>query len=1182
MEKLQRGGKLVAALSASALAFCGAVVSAPLAFADEVKPIANYSFAAKPADGKTVKNTASGSSLGAAMVQNSQDSLWKNGALTLSGGSKDAGGDWVRLPDNILSGKKSATVQTEVKADSSMMKDFHFLWNIGNKSSDTEYFFTALKCADGRTPLVGIKASGKEQLVQSNGCVAAADQWLSVTAVMNTDNDSSTTSLYVDGTKVVSSKVAASTADVKDQTFSTIGRSPWPDPLFKGQISNFRVFDSALSDEQISAISEDDAQLHKDEISQSAQAILANLGLKDQSVATNYLSLPTQGGNVTWSSSNQEVITNEGYVTQPSRDAQPIEVVLTATATVRGITAQKTMTVTVEPNDKTDDEVLASVASGYVVPSVLRSGDSLPSPAKGMKVSFSTDDSLAVKNGVITTADGKKASGTVTANISLDALPGLNVEKKFTVTVLPESAERVLAYDRVATSAAEANNGDVSYSMHLATQSQDSSQWNPLNENYGIFFARTAQLPPDNMNIDTSLDRSLKDPSVFYMKDGSFGIASVRTKRGTDQGDESGNSSILLATSKDLLAYAEKGNSESIINVGETNGVNKPLVVFDSANDCYVVSWTDNAGVPKYTTFTELKDSSSQHGDVVVGAAAIQGRVDSTVAGIDNYRSGVSVPVEQSIAKGLSVRFGRITNTGYKEFADKTVQQGTKLDDSTLPKSVTLNYSDDSTGSLAIDSWDLSGVDTNKAGEYEAIGTVKQTAYSLPFAEERADPSVYKWQWKHDGKTETKYLMIATNDIYGDNVGQNGAPHMPVRMADSISALADVPGDSSKMIDGHGYNPMESVLRTKGDKNTDGQAITGSFWAPEFHEINGKLTILFMPSYNNNWVDGASAFMQLKQGADGADLDPTKAESWTDPQTIKRLDGSPISLDAKGNKGMSLDMTYFKDQKGNSYYVWQQLGAVYAAHMNPTDPGHITSDPVRIVAPEYAWDNAIAEGPNVQERDGKLYLIYSGSTVGTSYTTGLAVADASGKDDLATPDAWSKLNYPIQKSGPYNGEMQLGTGHGMWSEDEDGNMIYVFHAYANKTEGYRNYNGRDMFVRRVHWAADGMPVLDMGMEEELSTSTVKLRVRVVADATEPETPGTGENNPSTPEEGGSSESSSESGVVSPVIPGGPQAGAAVSLAKTGSSVVAVAVLLANLVLAGAVLAGVRARKSRMK
>ena len=91
------------------------------------------------------------------------------------------------------------------------------------------------------------------------------------------------------------------------------------------------------------------------------------------------------------------------------------------------------------------------------------------------------------------------------------------------------------------------------------------------------------------------------------------------------------------------------------------------------------------------------------------------------------------------------------------------------------------------------------------------------------------------------------------------------------------------------------------------------------------------------------------------------------------------------------------------------------------------------------------------------------------------------------------------LNYPIQKSGPFNGEMQLGTGHGMWSEDEDGNQIYVFHAYATKNLGSVNAAGRDMFVRRVHWAADGMPVFDMSSSEELASKTVSVTVKVVDD-----------------------------------------------------------------------------------
>lgn len=46
-------------------------------------------------------------------------------------------------------------MQLEVKADSSMLNAFHFLWNIGNDSSDTEYFFATLNCGSSRNPLVG-------------------------------------------------------------------------------------------------------------------------------------------------------------------------------------------------------------------------------------------------------------------------------------------------------------------------------------------------------------------------------------------------------------------------------------------------------------------------------------------------------------------------------------------------------------------------------------------------------------------------------------------------------------------------------------------------------------------------------------------------------------------------------------------------------------------------------------------------------------------------------------------------------------------------------------------------------------------------------------------------------------------------------------------------------------------
>lgn len=57
----------------------------------------------------------------------------------------------------------------------------------------------------------------------------------------------------------------------------------------------------------------------------------------------------------------------------------------------------------------------------------------------------------------------------------------------------------------------------------------------------------------------------------------------------------------------------------------------------------------------------------------------------------------------------------------------------------------------------------------------------------------------------------------------------------------------------------------------------------------------------------------------------------------------------------------------------------------------------------------------------------------------------------------------------------------------------------MFHAYATKNLGSVNATGRDMFVRRVHWAADGMPVFDMSSSEELANKTVSVTVHVADD-----------------------------------------------------------------------------------
>lgn len=173
---------------------------------------------------------------------------------------------------------------------------------------------------------------------------------------------------------------------------------------------------------------------------------------------------------------------------------------------------------------------------------------------------------------------------------------------------------------------------------------------------------------------------------------------------------------------------------------------------------------------------------------------------------------------------------------------------------------------------------------------------------------------------------------------------------------------------------------------------------------------------------------GSCHIMQLKQHSDGTDFDPCEPENWTVPKPILTPTGGVLNPIQR----ISLDMTVISDS-GRWYYAWQQVGSIWIASFDPARPERLACEPKQVVVPEFAWDNMIAEGPNAIVHDGTIYLIYSGSLVGIDYTTGLVTAPAGQDADLTDPNVWTKLDYPLQKSGVYNEQWQLGTGHGMWS-----------------------------------------------------------------------------------------------------------------------------------------------------
>ncbi len=102
--------------------------------------------------------------------------------------------------------------------------------------------------------------------------------------------------------------------------------------------------------------------------------------------------------------------------------------------------------------------------------------------------------------------------------------------------------------------------------------------------------------------------------------------------------------------------------------------------------------------------------------------------------------------------------------------------------------------------------------------------------------------------------------------------------------------------------------------------------IAGCYWAPEIHEIGGRLSILFAPCFHPTdpqsneggaWSTVESHIMQLRDGGD-----PANPADWSKPAAIRKVDGTAL-----GRPGMpaniSLDMSYF-EVRGQGYYTWSQ------------------------------------------------------------------------------------------------------------------------------------------------------------------------------------------------------------------------------------------------------------------
>ena len=563
----------------------------------------------------------------------------------------------------------------------------------------------------------------------------------------------------------------------------------------------------------------------------------------------------------------------------------------------------------------------------------------------------------------------------------------------------------------------------LAYSMHLA-YSEDGMGFQELNHNSGILFAKATENDNGSLNA-----KSLKNPYIFYLADGTFGVVAIRTEA-EGNNDEQSKGRVLLFTSEDLLHYKEIG----LINLKGDTYVSDIKCQYDEDKKVYIICWSDESG-NYYKNFTaDILNINSASIPEKTEAFAIE-TVNTEIEGIVP-RNVVSISSE--LAHRLICKLIVPTNVEIRVPESVNITSENEL----KAVKVTAIYSDGTTAIKNVD-WNLSEIDWNKPEKYRITGKVHQDHYEFPIATDRADPCIGKWKGK--------YYFIATNDADGNH-------SLYMREADNIPDL--LKAEENLIIDSNMYEDIKGLL-----------------WAPEFHIVEGELYI-FHGATSGEFFYEESHVMKLKK-----DGNPMNAADWSRPHRVVKKDGTYL---CEAGKTISLDMTNF-EIKGEYYVVWSQreflpedLGAwLYIAKVDPKEPWKLISDPVVLSKPEYGWANNnvfVDEGPFALIRDGKLFLTFASAMIDATYVVGLLCADKNA--DLLDPASWTKGNYPLLTSRSAPGE--YGPGHNSYVIDDDGNVWNAYHARPG-------VNGpRSSGLRRVHFDIDNYPVLDLTEEKDLN------------------------------------------------------------------------------------------------
>lgn len=236
------------------------------------------------------------------------------------------------------------------------MKDdstgYQRIWDLGSDTTSYMYLIANGYNTGHQGYTAALTNSGwSKEKGPEKGTALQKDEWILTTVTF--DGSEKEMSLYEDGKLIGTEKTDADLSVLADSTQNWIGYGQFKNQIFNGLVADFKIYDYAMSADEVAAtynISDED-RVARDKKS---------LSLGDTSAVTDDMVLPGKGetgSDITWKSSNSDVISEDGKVTRPAAGEGDAEVTLTATITSGEVSEEKEFKVTVK-QQLTEEEIV--------------------------------------------------------------------------------------------------------------------------------------------------------------------------------------------------------------------------------------------------------------------------------------------------------------------------------------------------------------------------------------------------------------------------------------------------------------------------------------------------------------------------------------------------------------------------------------------------------------------------------------------------------------------------------------------------------------------------------------------------------------------------------------------------------------------------------------------------------